>query len=283
EGVTITSITLAHLLLALVILGLTIVAARNIPGLLEISLLQHLPLDRGIRFAISTLCRYVLIIIGVVMTAAQIGIGWARVQWLIAAMGVGLGFGLQEIFGNFVSGLIILFERPMRVGDTVTVGDVFGTVTQIRIRATTIQQWDRKELIVPNKEFITGQLINWTLSDTILRLEFPVGIAYGSDIDFAEKILLDIAHDADNVLDDPPPRVIFRSFGGSALQFELRLFIPDLDHYADTWHEINRKINGRFNESDITIAFPQQDVHLDLVDKNLPDVVKAQKSDGATD
>ncbi len=273
-GAEVIHITLANLFLTLIVFALAIVGARNIPGLLEMALLQRLPVDRGIRFAIRTLCRYILVIIGVVLAAAQLGVGWSRVQWLVAAMGVGLGFGLQEIFGNFISGLIILFERPMRVGDTVTVGDVFGTVTKIRIRATTIQQWDRKELIVPNKEFITGRLINWTLSDTILRLEFPVGIAYGSDIDLAEKCLYEVADQNENVSDDPPPRVIFKAFGGSSLQFELRLFIPDLDHYAETWHQINREIDRAFREADITIAFPQQDVHLDFADKDLAERIQ---------
>lgn len=263
-------ITLAGLLLALVTFTLSIVAARNIPGLLEMGILQHMPMDRGIRFAISTLCRYTIVAVGVVLGANQLGIGWAKVQWLLAAMSVGLGFGLQEIFGNFISGIIILFERPMRVGDTVTVGDVFGTVTQIRIRATTIQQWDRKELIVPNKEFITGQLINWTLSDTILRLDFPVGIAYGSDIRLAEQKLYEVAESVDNILADPPPRVVFRSFGSSALQFELRAFIPDMENYIGTWHEVNQAIDDAFREAGIVIAFPQQDVHLDVHGSEMP-------------
>ena len=270
ENGQITHITLADILLAIIIFVLAVVAARNLPGILEMAVLQHLPIDRGVRFAISTLSRYTIVTVGVVLTATQIGIGWAKVQWLVAAMTVGLGFGLQEIFGNFISGLIILFERPMRVGDTVTVGDVFGTVTQIRIRATTIQQWDRKELIVPNKEFITGRLVNWTLSDTVLRLDFPVGIAYGSDIRLAEKRLLEVAEANERVMEEPPPRVVFKSFGDSSLLFELRLFVPDMESRLPTWHEVNCAIDDAFRESEITIAFPQQDVHLDLDQEELP-------------
>ena len=273
-------ISLAGAILALIIVVLAIVAARNIPGLMEIGILQHLPLDRGVRFAIRTLSRYSLVVVGVVLAANQLGFGWAKVQWLVAAMTVGLGFGLQEIFGNFVSGLIILFERPMRVGDTVTVGDIFGTVTQIRIRATTIQQWDRKELIVPNKEFITGRLINWTLSDTVLRMEFPVGIAYGSDTDLAEKRLYEVAHSADNVLDDPAPRVVFKGFGDNSLQFELRVFIDDIENYVPTWHDINREICRTFRESELVIAFPQRDVHLNLAQDDIPVSLRKSLEEG---
>ena len=132
-------------------------------------ILQRLSFDAGSRFAVTTVVRYVIVVVGVVVTFGQLGIGWSKVQWLVAAVTVGLGFGLQEIFANFVSGLIILFERPIRVGDIVTIGGFSGRVTQIRIRATTIRQWDRKELVVPNKEFITGQLINWSLRTRCCR------------------------------------------------------------------------------------------------------------------
>ena len=257
-----TPVTLSNLALAAIVVLVAVVAARNVPGLLEIAILQHLPLDRGVRFAISTISRYLILVVGFVIAFGQIGIGWSKVQWLAAAMTVGLGFGLQEIFANFVSGLIILFERPMRVGDTVTAGDVTGTVTRIRIRATTITDWDRKELVVPNKEFITGRLVNWTLSDTILRIVFPVGIAYGSDTGLAEKLLLQVANEHPMVLEDPKPGVIFKAFGDSALEFELRVFIPDMESRWMVLHEVNRGIDDAFRKAGIEIAFPQRDIHL---------------------
>ena len=132
---------------------------------------------------------YVIVGTGIVAALATLGLKWSQLQWLVAALGVGIGFGLQEIIANFISGLIILFERPIRVGDVVTVGDKDGTVTKIRIRATTILDFDGKELLVPNKEFITGRLLNWTLSDSNVRLVIPVGIAYGSDVEEALRIL----------------------------------------------------------------------------------------------
>ncbi len=273
EGVTtvqaadvLVPITLASVTTALLAVLATVVAARNLPGLLEMAVLQHLPMDRGIRFAITTLSQYVIVLIGLVIAFTSIGIGWSKVQWLIAAMTVGLGFGLQEIFANFVSGLIILFERPMRVGDTVTVGDTTGTVSRIRIRATTILDWNRRELVVPNKEFITGRLVNWTLTDTVLRMEFPVGIAYGSDTELAEKTLRQVAAEHPTVLEEPAPVVIFKGFSDSCLSFELRLFIPNMESYVTVWHQVNRAIDDAFRKARIEIAFPQRDVHVRSVD-----------------
>ena len=159
------------------------VAFRNIPGLLEIAVLQRLPLETSARYAVTTLASYAIILVGVVMGAGSLGLRWNQIQWLATALTFGLAFGLQEIFANFVAGLIILFERPLRVGDIVTVDDVTGVVSRVRIRATTITNWDRKEFVVPNKEFITGKLLNWTLSDQVNRIVINVGIAYGSDTD----------------------------------------------------------------------------------------------------
>ncbi len=255
-------ISLRSVVLTVAIMIMTIVVTRNVPGLLEMAILQKLPLDRGVRFAITTLCRYILAVVGVILAFTEIGIGWSKIQWLIAAMTVGLGFGLQEIFANFVSGLIILFEQPIRVDDVVTVGDITGTVTRIRIRATTIRKWDQRELIVPNKEFITTHLVNWTLTDNIIRVDFPVGIAYGSDIKKAEQCLRDIATQHRLVLKNPESLVIFTGFGDSSLSFELRIFIAGMDDYLQIWHEINCAIDTRFREEKIEIAFPQRDLHI---------------------
>ncbi len=263
-------ITLGAVVTTLFIIILTVIVARNVPGLLEIVILRRLPIDRGVRFATITICRYILVVIGVVLAFNGIGIGWAKVQWLIAAMTVGLGFGLQEIFANFVSGLIILFEQPIRVDDIVTVGDVTGRVSTIKIRATTIRRWDQRELIVPNKEFITGQLINWTLSDNILRRDFPVGIAYGSDIATAERLLYEIARKEPRVLEDPPPTVLFKGFGDNSLDFELRVNYSGIENNLPLWHDINVAIDTEFRKAHVEIAFPQCDLHLRSVDPDIP-------------
>jgi potassium efflux system protein len=264
------SVTLGSVAIALFIVVLTVIVTRNVPGLLEIVILRRLPLDRGVRFAIITLFRYILAVVGMVLAFSKIGVGWSKVQWLIAAMTVGLGFGLQEIFANFVSGLIILFEQPIRVDDVVTIAEVTGKVSKIRIRATTIRRWDQRELVVPNKEFITGRLINWTLSDNVLRREFVVGIAYGSDIAKTEKILYDVARANPLVLEEPAPVVIFKSFGDSSLEFELRVYISGIDNYVPVWHGINCAIDTAFRKAGIEIAFPQQDLHIRSVDTSIP-------------
>jgi potassium efflux system protein len=262
-------ITLGDLVASVVIILMTFIGSRNLPGLLEIAWLQRLPLDAGGRYALTSLSRYVLTLVGIVAASQRIGIGWENVQWLAAAITLGLGFGLQEIFANFVSGLIILFERPMRVGDIVTVGGVSGTVSRIRSRATTITDWDRKELIVPNKEFITGQLVNWTLSDSVLRLVIKIGVAYGSDTELATKLLMDAAQAHPLVLKSPPPTATFIDFGASALNFELHVFLSGPDHFSSLRHELNTIIDRSFREAGIEMAFPQCDLHLRTVPPTL--------------
>ena len=217
------AITLADLFRSVLIGLLTLALIRALPAVLEATLFRKV--GPGERYAYSTIVKYTVILVGLAIAFDAIGIGWSSIQWLVAAVGLGLGFGLQEIFANFISGLIILFERPIRVGDTVSVGEVSGTVSRIRIRATWITAFDRKELIVPNKEFVTGRLINWTLSDAILRVSIPVGIAYGSDTDRAIEVLKQVARDSRRVLRDPPPEVLFLSFGDSSLSFEVRVFV----------------------------------------------------------
>jgi potassium efflux system protein len=264
EGVPATvPISLANLILAIVVVMVTVIGSKNLPGLLEISILNRLPLDAGARFAFTTLCRYLITTVGVIVAFNTIGFRWSSVQWLVAALGVGLGFGLQEIVANFICGLIVLFERPFRVGDTVTIGDVSGTVSRIRIRATTILDWDRKELIVPNKEFITGRLINWSLSDPISRFIVRVGIAYGSDTELAEKLLLKVLNENPLVLKDPKPSAYFLGFGDNSLNFELRLFINNIDNRLPVQHELHKAIDREFRKAGIVIAFPQRDVHFD--------------------
>lgn len=253
-------ITAANFLYAAIIIVVTTVSVRNLPGLLEILFLQKM--RAGERYATLAIVRYILIAVGTVAAFNSIGVGWSKVQWLVAALGVGLGFGLQEIFANFVSGIVLFFERPIRVGDTVTVGSLSGTVSQIRMRATTITDWDRKELIVPNKEFITGQLINWSLSDTILRLTLPVGIAYGSDTERARDELLRVAHEHPDLVADPAPQAFFLGFGESSLDFELRAFSPDVSSFVRIKHELYMAIDKAFREAGIEIAFPQRDLHV---------------------
>jgi potassium efflux system protein len=165
--------------------------------------------------------------------------------------------------------LILLFERPIRVGDTVTVGDVSGTVSNIRIRATSITTWDRKELIVPNKEFVVGRLINWTLSDTIIRVVIRVGVAYGSDTEKVTELLHQVAKDNPKVLQDPDPAVLFTGFGSSSLEFELRAH-TNFESVVSVQHELHMAVDKAFRQAKIEIAFPQQDIHIRSVGDVFP-------------
>ncbi|MDU5791910.1 MAG: mechanosensitive ion channel, partial [Enterobacter hormaechei] len=235
---------------------------RNLPGLLEVLVLSRLNLRQGASYAITTILNYVIIIVGAMTVFGSLGVSWDKLQWLAAALSVGLGFGLQEIFGNFVSGLIILFERPVRIGDTVTIGTFSGTVSKIRIRATTITDFDRKEVIIPNKAFVTERLINWSLSDTTTRVVIRLGVAYGSDLDKVKEVLLKAAADHPKVMHDPAPAVFFTTFGPSTLDHELRLYVRELRDRSYTVDELNRTIDRLCRENDINIAFNQLEVHL---------------------
>jgi potassium efflux system protein len=256
-------ITLADIVFGLFIAVVTIVAAKRFPAFLEIVLLHRLDLTAGSRYAVTTLSRYLIVAIGVGWVVNIMGGSWAQIQWLVAALGVGIGFGLQEIVANFVSGLILLFERPVRVGDIVTVGDVSGVVTRIRIRATTIRTWERKELLVPNKQFITERLLNWSLSDQTLRILVSVGIAYGSDVQKAMSLMTQAAVENERVLTDPSPFVTFEGFGDNALTLNLRCYTGAIDYLLSTTSALHEAINSKFNEASIVIAFPQRDVHFD--------------------
>jgi potassium efflux system protein len=219
-------------------------------------------MQAGGRYAATQVARYIIVILGIFVSAALLGVGWSDVQWLAAAATVGLAFGMQEIVGNFVSGLILLFERPVRIGDIVTINNVTGRVTRIRMRATTILDWDNREHIVPNKTLITGQIVNWTLSDSVARLEFRVGVAYGSNPDEVRELLLRAARETPGVLEEPPPHALLDGFGDSALQFVMRCYIPKLDISLSTRHEVQRRISELFAQNHIVIPFPQREVRV---------------------
>jgi len=256
-------VTLADLLLSFIIVIVTVVVSRHFPAVLEIIMLQRFSISSGGRYAATALSRYSIAAIGTLFAFSTIGASWSQIQWLAAALTVGIGFGLQEIVANFISGIIILFERPIRVGDVITVGDTSGVVTRIQIRATTIRNWDRQELLVPNKEFITGRLLNWSLSDQTTRIKIPVGVAYGSDVEKAMRLMNEAALENETVLDEPKPSIIFEAFGDNTLNLVLRCFVGSQDARMPTLTQLHTAINEKFNSAGIVIAFPQRDVHLD--------------------
>ncbi|MEW8498872.1 MAG: mechanosensitive ion channel domain-containing protein, partial [Candidatus Thiodiazotropha taylori] len=256
------SLTLNDIFIGIIILVFTILAAKNLPGILEITLLQRLPLETGARYALTTLLQYLIAGIGIITAFSTIGFQWSSIQWLVAALGVGLGFGLQEIVANFISGIILLFERPIRVGDVVTLDDTTGVVSRIRIRATTITNYDKQEMLIPNKEFITGRVINWTLSDKVNRIIITVGIAYGSDVKQAMKLMIEAAEENENVLTEPKPVATFEAFGDSALNLLLRVYLGSMDNRLATITALHESINQKFNQAEISIPFPQRDIHI---------------------
>ncbi|SOE99936.1 Small-conductance mechanosensitive channel [Burkholderia sp. OK233] len=263
EGQTVErAVTLGGVMLALSIGFVAVIAVKNIGGFLEIAFPERVQLSGGSRYAIRTVARYV-IVGGAVMTVFSVlGGNWSRIQWLVAAMGVGLGFGLQEIFANFVSGLIILFERPIRIGDTVTVADVTGVVTRVQARATTVTDFDRKEVVIPNKTVITERVTNWTLSDPVTRVVLKVGVAYGSDTAATCELILKAVRSVPYVLSNPASSVFFLAFGDSSLDFEARFFVEGVDQRIPATHDVLTAIERELRQAGIEIPFPQRDVHL---------------------
>lgn len=261
-GDTVQAVTLGHVLLSLLILALTFVAARNLPGFLEIVVLQRFSRDAGARYAIVTISRYAILALGLLIAFNRIGADWSQLQWIVAALGVGLGFGLQEIVANFVSGIIILFERPVRVGDLISIGNTTGTVSRIKIRAITITDADNFEVLVPNKAFITGTVQNWSLTSTVTRLVVKVGIAYDSDLAVARKTMLDTAQAHPQVLASPIPTLLFLGFGDSALEFELRVFVGKIEHRLSTLSDLHTELHAALKRANIEIPFPQRDLYI---------------------
>ncbi|OHX38080.1 mechanosensitive ion channel protein MscS [Methylomonas sp. LWB] len=265
-------VTLINLLICLLYGGLAFVFASNFPALVDLLTVGKFAMTAGSRYALIQLVRYTLTAITFLAVANELGGSWSQVQWLVAALSVGLGFGLQEIFANMVSGIILLFERPIRVGDTVTVGDVTGRVSRIQMRATHIVDWDRKELVVPNKTFITDRLINWTLSDTVTRVMVPVSVAYGSDIEIVERILREAIKATELVLQEPEPAVIFVGFGESSLDFKIQVFVSELAERVTVTHQLHVGIYNALQSHHIEIPYPQRDVHIrSIADVILPD------------
>jgi len=247
-------VTLMVVLLGIFTLALTTAAARNLPGLIEISLLSHIRIDAASRYAITSVLRYAIVIGGTLVGLSLLGMRWSQLQWMAAALSVGLGFGLQEIFANFVSGIILLFERPFRVGDVITVGGFSGRVTKIRTRATTVLDFDNKEIVIPNKTFITGQLTNWTLTDTITRIVIKVGVAYGTDADTVRALLLQAAKKDLRVLAEPEPSCWFVAFGKESLEFELRVYVSTVGERMEVQNALNTRITTLFAEHGIEMG-----------------------------
>ncbi|MFB6435068.1 MAG: miniconductance mechanosensitive channel MscM [Candidatus Malihini olakiniferum] len=258
-------ITLGAVLISILIFSITTQIVRNLPALLELALLQHLDLSPGSGYAIITISKYMLMLIGCLVGFSFIGIEWSQLQWLVAALSVGLGFGLQEIFANFISGLIILFEKPIRISDTVTIRDLTGSIMRINTRATTIIDWDRKEIIVPNKAFITEQFINWSLSDSVTRVVLTIPAPVDSDSDKVTKILLNAVKHCLLVLENPPPEAFLVDLHQGIQIFELRIFVAEIGHRMPIRHEIHQLILQAYRQNNMEMPFPPFQVQMSSV------------------
>ncbi|OQK18482.1 hypothetical protein AU255_11900 [Methyloprofundus sedimenti] len=267
---TLQAVTLSNLIIASLYTFLIIIAVINFPGVMEVFVFRSLEIEAGSRYAINQLAKYALITLGFILVANELGGSWGKVQWLVAALTVGLGFGLQEIFANMVSGIILLFERPIRVGDTVTVDNISGRVSRIQMRATTIIDWDQKELIIPNKAFITNQLVNWTLTDSVTRVVIPLGISYDADVELAHKVILAAVSSTPLVLKVPEPSVFFLEFGDSSLNFSIRFYVSELAHRLPVTHDLHLRLIAALRQEGIEIPFPQRDLHIRSLSADFP-------------
>jgi small-conductance mechanosensitive channel len=232
---------------------------------MESSWLKHTHLDRGAREATVKITGYIVITIAVIAGLSVAGFNFQNIAIIAGALSVGIGFGLQNIVNNFISGLILLFERPIKTGDWIVVGNTEGYVKRIRIRSTEIQTFDRADVIVPNSELISSQVTNWMLHNARGRARIPIGVAYGSDTQKVKEILEKVAADHPSVVIDgssPKPRVLFRGFGDSSLDFELRCHVQDIDERMSVISDLNFAIDAAFRENGIVIPFPQRDVHI---------------------
>ncbi|WP_305042916.1 mechanosensitive ion channel family protein, partial [Geoalkalibacter sp.] len=259
-------LTLAMLMLSLLVIYLSIQASWVLRGVLDTQIFPYSSLDRGVSDAIKKLLHYFLVFIGFLLAMSLAGIEMRNFAVLAGAFGIGIGFGLQNIVNNFVSGLILLFERPVKVGDTVVVSNEWGTVRKIGLRSTLIETFDNSEVIVPNSQLIAEKVTNWTLTTTRARVILPVGVAYGSNVDRVMEILQEAGEKHSLVLEEPAPSAIFIGFGDSSLDFELRCYIGDVSKRLSVRSDLGRYVDRRFREENIEIPFPQRDLHLRSVD-----------------
>ncbi|MGD9386369.1 MAG: mechanosensitive ion channel, partial [Thioalkalispiraceae bacterium] len=267
SGFTVGSLKIvpARITLALVTLAVLVALSAWFQGQMRKRWVSKMPMDRGAREAMVTMIGYLGVAIAILVTLGVAGIDYANLAIIAGALSLGIGFGLQNIVNNFVSGLILLFERPVKTGDWVVVGNTEGHVKQIRIRATQIETFDRADVIVPNSELISGQVTNWMLRNPRGRVRVPIGVAYGSDTQKVKEILLKVAHEHPQVVTDgssPEPVVLFLQFGNSSLDFELRCFILNVDSRLSVISDLNFAIDAGFRENNIEIPFPQRDLHV---------------------
>ncbi len=267
------SISLGNVLAFFLAIWIATLAARFTKFVLDADVLPHLTLPRGVPGAITKVTTYVIIGLGLVTAVAAAGIDLSNIALLAGALGVGIGFGLQNIVSNFVSGLILIFERPIQVGDSVQLDTLSGSVKNIGIRASTVRTWEGAEVLVPNADLIAGRVVNWTLSDRLRRLDIQVGVSYGSDPHKVKEVLLDTLEHNPDCLTSPEPYILFKGFGDSSLDFELRFWTGNFDNWLTIKSEATFAVHDALKEAGIEIPFPQRDLHVRSVDPSVSGTV----------
>jgi small-conductance mechanosensitive channel len=268
------SFALGEIFIFIITIWLSILISRLIRFILEEDVLPRIPLPRGVPASISILTNYSILAIGFLIALTAAGIEWSKFALLAGAFGVGIGFGLQNVVNNFISGLILIFERPIKVADTVEVGQLKGIVKRIGIRSSTIRTFEGAEVIVPNGILIQSEVTNWTLSDRLRRIDVNVGVAYGTDPNKVLKILQKLAVNHPVVLENPAPMVLFQGFGESSLDFSFRVWTSDFDNWLTFSSDITLEVHNALYKAGIEIPFPQRDLHLRSVEKNIPQLLK---------
>ena len=268
------SISLGAVLGAAVVFVVAILGSRGLRVLLEEEVLPRLALGRGVANAVSTTAYYAVLLGGFFLAISAAGVDLSRFTILAGALGVGIGFGLQNVVNNFVSGLILLFERPIQVGDTIEIGGLLGHVKRIGTRASTVRTYQGAEVIVPNGNLISTEVTNWTLSDPYRRVDLAVGVAYGNRPARVIEVLAQVFEGEPRILRDPKPLVLFRGFGDSSLDFEVRFWARDPDTYLQLSSDVASHVYDLLHEAGIEIPFPQRDLHL----KSTPDSTSASAS-----
>ncbi len=254
-------ISLAAIIKVLIILVLFMVIARLFERYLLGRFFDYIRLDPGVQFTFTRVVHYLVLVIGVIIAFQSIGINFTGLAVIFGFLSVGIGFGLQNVTSNFVAGLILLFERPIRVGDRVTIGDLEGDINEINIRSTRVQTVDNITIIVPNSDFVSTNVINWTHGDPKIRLNIDVGVSYNSDLDTVIRCLKEVAKEEPEVLNKPEPEVLLRNFGDSAWDMRLNVWINNPKRHRQVRSKVNCAIVRKFRENNVEIPFPQRDIN----------------------
>ncbi len=258
-----TDLTIWSIVYFLILIFLLFYLTAKIRKWVVYRLLAKSKIDLGVRIAVGTILRYIALVIGLIVVLQTVGLDLSAVTVLAGALGVGIGFGLQNITNNFVSGIIILFERPIKVGDRIEIGDVSGDVINISMRSTTIVTNDNISIIVPNSDFISSKVINWSHNDRSIRFNIPVGVSYKEKPEIVQKILLEVAEENDDILREPKPDVLFKEYADSALIFNLRVWTREYINKPNILKsQIYYAVFKKFEENNIEIPFPQRDIHI---------------------